>query len=255
MRGFLKPIRIRGPFEQGGRWTPLRLNPHFAMLPGIGTFSALTAAPAVAGDGDAVQTVNANTSQQLTAASAAVRPVWRAGAGRPYLDFSSAKRLVQTANIGITGDAAFTVIVGINANTSGIEASLLSFGPNAEGRDFRLAVRAANQYAVIFTGLNSNFTITTPAPDGWDVVTVRKSPGVISSTTEIRVNGVTGTWEGSGASITPNIGNGPLCLNGIPAGASLGDPLIGPVLIWNHNSLSLAEIAKAEGWVRSRIPA
>ena len=176
-------------------------------------------------------------------------------------------RIVSQANVGITGDAAFTVAMLVKADDSTVESPLF------EGGDGTVAAAAyglwqsasflggsEGKYSLAFASHNFNSDIGIPI-GGWHVVTVTKAPGAIDATTSVYINGIAGGDNGSSSSSTPNITDAVLTLGAWAGGGPFywdgGD--IAQALVYSraftaNNTASLYDAMRVEAWEERQIP-
>lgn len=114
--------------------------------------------------------------------------------------------VIGTSNLGISGDAEFTLQAWVYWNGAFIATFPGAIGNNSTGTTGR--------------GLSMNFADGRPALDFWSVrvratnaiianqwthITAVKKPGLISTTTKLYVNGIEVSWVGEGTDTNPNI--------------------------------------------------
>lgn len=128
--------------------------------------------------------------------------------------------VISNNNLGISGNAEFTMCAWIYWNNPAWSADYPSFmgnnsiGVSNEGLSFTVQ---AGRPAIDFW--NNRFRATTPLiAQTWNHLCGTKTPGIISSTTTLYVNGssVAGAVENS--DVAPNIGNFPAIIGRLDAG-------------------------------------
>lgn len=234
----------------GSNWTPLRLNPYFAYLPGINPAAELTSAPAQAGIGDAIQEITVNMGSDLEATSAANRGVLGVGAnGRKFIDCASSKFYVGKANFGKSGNFACTFAMNVCSTTAGL---IFKVGLGINPLDYIAVANKAGNFlgfqASAGAVRTSDISIAT-----WCSVVVTFAGGQLNGTTvAFWGNGVAGGQ--SGTTGTPAVVDSLLGIGmrtTIPADAS--SPKFSDLLFWDR-VLTSGEISRVSSWLMARRP-
>lgn len=239
-------------------WTPLRLNPYFAMLPGVGSFRAYTAAGVIAGDGDAVQQIVANTGQVLNAPSAAMRGVWRVAAnGRPYLDMTSNKGYVQDGNFGLTGSPSMTIAANVrftfNPTIGSDYCPLFSLGPyTADGDSLTYCVRNNGNRCVRFADFDST-KITNYGTNNINIFashTLTRAGG--TSIFDLAINGVADPRVSGATAVTQSLADAPFSLSYLTTPTvRYGLVYVSDLLIFTPQ-LSSGDLSRVTSWLMAR---
>lgn len=231
-------------------WTPLRLNPYFAYLPGIGGAAELTSAPAQAGDGDAVQEIVVNAGGDLEATSAANRGVLDFGAnGRKFIDCASSKFYRGKANFGKSGNFPCTIAMNVACSTTG---HIFQVGLGNTPLDY-IAVTTRTGNLATFQTSASNYRESNIDISSWTTLLVTFAGGEVNgSTVVIRGNGAVGSQ--SGTTGTPDVVNSRLMVGARRTTPDFtSSPRFSDLLFWDR-VLSAGEIARVEQWLMSRRP-
>lgn len=131
--------------------------------------------------------------------------------GYPAILGDGVDDLLSTAsNIGITGNAAFTVFAVLKPVSTSVDSIYYGFGNGGTALGAVGLYNLTSLFNVPFAGAQNYNSDIGPA-SGFQLISLKKSAGAIDSTTTLRKNGVTSGGSHSSAS-TPNILNGVLNL-------------------------------------------
>lgn len=247
------------------RWSPLRIGGPSDLLIWLaarrdGTLfqDAAMTTPAVA-DLDPVgawKDVSGN-GRHVTQATAAARPILKPASvgGRRSLRFDGVDDVLATAaGLGLSGDLATTVFLVVLPVSAIREEAYWGWGGAAVALDAiglyanpSFGGGASGKYSVAYSGAQ-NYNSTAPTAATAQIITVKKSPGAISTTTSVTRNGVLATDAGLSSTGTPAVVNNPLYLGSWVSGNNKANANIAELLIYNR-ALSSGQQTQVERYL------
>lgn len=245
-------LGLRLGLGAGGRrraWTPARL-PALALWldPRAGCYVERTGPATTCGDGDPVGTWAARVGPAFVAPSDSRRPIWRANAGTPYLQFDGVDDVLTASTLDLTGNTGLTAAAAARLTAAGsfpmifLPRSATYSAVYAELRGFSASGR-------VEWNVNSLQSVTAASQVGAGVSLVGTYDG---AATRLYLNGAdTGTGSSAAATIAAT---GPAFVGGRDTSGSL--PLTGRVgdVVCATAALAAADRALLVAFLGGRLP-
>lgn len=247
------------------RWSPLRIGGPSDLLIWLAARKegslyqdAAMTTPAVA-DLDPIggwRDISGN-GRHVTQATAAARPILKPASvgGRRSVRFDGVDDLLTTAvGLGLSGDLTITAFIVILPTSATREEAYWGFGGAAVALDGiglysspTFGGGASGKYSVAFSGAN-NYNASAANSVSTQIMTVKKSPGAINTTTAVTRNGVLATDGGLSSTGTPAVVDNPLHVGSFIAGNNKADAHVAELLIYNR-ALSAGQQTQVERYL------